>query len=97
MRSLCETCASMREVITPKGSRFLLCQRLKGVLRGRQPCRQRVTRMVGETQVKNNAHRPGVHLSSSGRSMTTPDVSLALTRTSLARFHGSAGASEALR
>ena len=26
MRSLCETCASMREVITPKGSRFLLCQ-----------------------------------------------------------------------
>ena len=24
--SLCETCASMREVITPKGSRFLLCQ-----------------------------------------------------------------------
>ncbi len=26
MRSLCETCASMREVVTPKGSRFLLCQ-----------------------------------------------------------------------
>ena len=26
MQSLCETCASMREVITPKGSRFLLCQ-----------------------------------------------------------------------
>jgi hypothetical protein len=26
MRSLCETCASLREVITPKGSRFLLCQ-----------------------------------------------------------------------
>ena len=26
MRSLCETCASMREVLTPKGSRFLLCQ-----------------------------------------------------------------------
>jgi hypothetical protein len=26
VRSLCETCASMREVITPKGSRFLLCQ-----------------------------------------------------------------------
>ena len=26
MRSLCETCASMREVITPKGSRFLLCR-----------------------------------------------------------------------
>lgn len=25
-QSLCETCASMREVITPKGSRFLLCQ-----------------------------------------------------------------------
>ncbi len=24
--SLCEICASMREVITPKGSRFLLCQ-----------------------------------------------------------------------
>jgi hypothetical protein len=24
--SLCETCAWMREVITPKGSRFLLCQ-----------------------------------------------------------------------
>jgi hypothetical protein len=24
--SLCETCASMREVITPRGSRFLLCQ-----------------------------------------------------------------------
>ncbi len=24
--SLCETCASMREIITPKGSRFLLCQ-----------------------------------------------------------------------
>jgi hypothetical protein len=25
-RSLCEQCASMREIITPKGSRFLLCQ-----------------------------------------------------------------------
>ena len=24
--SLCETCAWMREVVTPKGSRFLLCQ-----------------------------------------------------------------------
>ncbi len=24
--SLCETCAWMREIITPKGSRFLLCQ-----------------------------------------------------------------------
>ena len=24
--SLCETCALMRQVITPKGSRFLLCQ-----------------------------------------------------------------------
>jgi hypothetical protein len=28
-RSLCETCAAMREVITPKSSRFLLCQRAK--------------------------------------------------------------------
>lgn len=26
MRSLCETCARVREVITPKGSRFLLCE-----------------------------------------------------------------------
>ena len=26
MRSLCETCARVREVVTPKGSRFLLCQ-----------------------------------------------------------------------
>jgi len=26
IRSLCETCALMREIITPKGSRFLLCQ-----------------------------------------------------------------------
>jgi hypothetical protein len=25
-RSLCEKCALMREIITPKGSRFLLCQ-----------------------------------------------------------------------
>ena len=25
-QSLCETCNSMREVVTPKGSRFLLCQ-----------------------------------------------------------------------
>jgi hypothetical protein len=25
-RSLCETCAFMREVSTPRGSRFLLCQ-----------------------------------------------------------------------
>jgi hypothetical protein len=24
--SLCETCAALREVLTPKGSRFLLCQ-----------------------------------------------------------------------
>jgi hypothetical protein len=24
--SLCQTCALMREVVTPKGSRFLLCQ-----------------------------------------------------------------------
>jgi hypothetical protein len=26
IQSLCESCALMREVITPKGSRFLLCQ-----------------------------------------------------------------------
>ena len=26
MQSLCDTCALMREVITPKHSRFLLCQ-----------------------------------------------------------------------
>ncbi len=26
MQSLCEKCALMREVVTPKGSRFLLCQ-----------------------------------------------------------------------
>ena len=26
MRNLCETCALMREVITPKRSRFLLCR-----------------------------------------------------------------------
>jgi hypothetical protein len=26
IQSLCETCSSMREVVTPKGSRFLLCQ-----------------------------------------------------------------------
>jgi hypothetical protein len=25
-QSLCEKCALMREIITPKGSRFLLCQ-----------------------------------------------------------------------
>jgi hypothetical protein len=25
-RSVCETCVRMREVMTPKGSRFLLCQ-----------------------------------------------------------------------
>lgn len=24
--SLCESCAWMREIVTPKGSRFLLCQ-----------------------------------------------------------------------
>jgi hypothetical protein len=27
MVSLCETCAWVREVVTPKGSRFLLCRR----------------------------------------------------------------------
>jgi hypothetical protein len=26
LQSLCETCAWMREVVTPKRSRFLLCQ-----------------------------------------------------------------------
>jgi hypothetical protein len=26
MQSLCDTCRLMREVVTPKGSRFLLCQ-----------------------------------------------------------------------
>ncbi len=26
MRSLCETCANVREVVTPRGSRFLLCR-----------------------------------------------------------------------
>ena len=25
-QSLCESCTSMREVVTPRGSRFLLCQ-----------------------------------------------------------------------
>ena len=29
IRSLCETCTSMREIVTPKGSRFLLCQPAK--------------------------------------------------------------------
>ena len=24
--SLCETCARMRQIVTPKGSRFLLCR-----------------------------------------------------------------------
>jgi len=28
-QSLCQTCASMREIVTPKGSRFLLCQLAK--------------------------------------------------------------------
>ncbi len=28
-RSLCETCSKMREVVTPKGSRFLLCTQSK--------------------------------------------------------------------
>lgn len=26
MKSLCETCLWVREIVTPKGSRFLLCQ-----------------------------------------------------------------------
>jgi len=26
IQSLCETCQRMQEIITPKGSRFLLCQ-----------------------------------------------------------------------
>jgi hypothetical protein len=26
MKSLCQTCARMREVVTPRGSRFLLCE-----------------------------------------------------------------------
>ncbi len=26
MQSLCEMCALMREIVTPRGSRFLLCQ-----------------------------------------------------------------------
>ena len=26
LRSLCETCCSMREIVTLKGSRFLFCQ-----------------------------------------------------------------------
>jgi hypothetical protein len=26
IQSLCDTCAWMREIVTPKGSRFLLCQ-----------------------------------------------------------------------
>jgi hypothetical protein len=26
MQSLCESCAHVREVVTPKGSRFLLCR-----------------------------------------------------------------------
>lgn len=25
-KSLCETCVQMRKIVTPKGSRFLLCQ-----------------------------------------------------------------------
>ncbi len=28
-RSVCETCLKMREVVTPKGSRFLLCTQSK--------------------------------------------------------------------
>jgi hypothetical protein len=26
IQSLCETCTFMREIVTPRGSRFLLCQ-----------------------------------------------------------------------
>jgi hypothetical protein len=32
IHSLCETCAWMREIVTPKGSRFLLCQLSKSDL-----------------------------------------------------------------
>ena len=47
IHSLCETCVSMREVVTPKGSRFLLCQLSKTDLRSPKYPPQPVVRCEG--------------------------------------------------
>ena len=51
-QSLCETCAWMREVITPKASRFLLCQLSKTTPAYPKYPPQPIVRCEGFTQKK---------------------------------------------
>ena len=56
-QSLCETCAWMRAVVTPKGSRFLLCQLSKSDPAYPKYPRQPVVRCSGYEE-KKSANRP---------------------------------------
>lgn len=55
IHSLCKTCVSMREVITPKGSRFLLCRLSKTVPAFPKYPPQPVVRCDGYQPRDNNA------------------------------------------
>jgi hypothetical protein len=55
-QSLCETCALMREVITPRGSRFLLCQLSKTNPAYPKYPQQPVIRCTGFTKEQETTH-----------------------------------------
>ena len=55
--SLCESCARMREVVTPKGLRFLLCQMSKSDPAFPKYPPQPVVRCDGYQQKEQNKER----------------------------------------
>jgi len=60
MRSLCEACGRVREVITPKGSRFLLCQLFDSDPAYPKYPRQPVVHCDGYRPKETNEQDPGV-------------------------------------
>ena len=57
IQSLCETCAHTKEVISQKGSRFLLCQLSQRDSRFPKYPTQPVVRCVGYTRVMDDEDR----------------------------------------
>jgi hypothetical protein len=57
IQSLCETCARKKEVISAKGSRFLLCQLSQSDRRFPKYPTQPVVRCVGYTRLMEDEDR----------------------------------------
>ena len=59
MQSLCESCALMREIKTPKGSRFLRCQKSQSDPAYPKYPRQPVIQCAGYQKLQGNEPTPG--------------------------------------